>query len=165
MLDKLGATKPLQPSAPLHGSAPLQRPAPLQSSVATPAMECAKPLQPIADEPSLNRQEPSEGVRARKKRKTTMPKDFELRVSTRVADWAAKKGFGDLDAHLEHFVGKSRANGYVYADWEDAFMNSIRDDWAKLRSTIQSSKRAGGKHAGFADKDYRKGVSDDGSFE
>jgi len=52
MLSALG-TKPLQPIAPL------QRTAPLQHSAPTPATQCAKPLQPIADEPSLNRQEPS----------------------------------------------------------------------------------------------------------
>ena len=51
MLASLGA-KPLQPIAPL------QRTAPLQHSAPTPATQCAKPLQPIADEPSLNRQEP-----------------------------------------------------------------------------------------------------------
>lgn len=37
----------------------------LQCIAPTPAMHCAKPLQPIADEPSLNRQEPSKGARKR----------------------------------------------------------------------------------------------------
>ena len=41
------------------GIKPLQRTAPLQHSAPNPAMECAKPLHCIADEPSLNRQEPS----------------------------------------------------------------------------------------------------------
>lgn len=50
---------------PLHRSAPLQAGSPLKQSSPTPAMECAKPLQPIADEPSLNRQEPSRGARKR----------------------------------------------------------------------------------------------------
>jgi hypothetical protein len=53
MLSALGKSKPLQPVAPLQRGAPLQPIAP------TPAMDCAKPLQPIADETSLNRQEPS----------------------------------------------------------------------------------------------------------
>jgi hypothetical protein len=50
---------PLQRGAPLQPIAPLQRGAPLQPIAPTPAMDCAKPLQPIADETSLNRQEPS----------------------------------------------------------------------------------------------------------
>lgn len=51
----------LQASAPLQSGAGVQRSAGLQSVAPTPAMECAKPLHPIAAEPSLNRQEPSEG--------------------------------------------------------------------------------------------------------
>lgn len=49
---------------PLQRIAPLQSSAPLQCSAPTPAMQCAKPLHPIADEPSLNRQEPKK-TRAR----------------------------------------------------------------------------------------------------
>lgn len=37
----------------------------LQCSAPTPAMQCAKPLQPIADKPSLNRQESSKDARKR----------------------------------------------------------------------------------------------------
>jgi hypothetical protein len=46
----------------------MQRSAGVQSTVATPAMECTRPLQPIAPEPSLNRQEPSR--RSARKRST-----------------------------------------------------------------------------------------------
>ena len=58
VLDALGGVQGVagvgvQPSAGVQGVAGLQPSAP------TPAMECAKPLQPIAAEPSLNRQEPS----------------------------------------------------------------------------------------------------------
>lgn len=112
------------------------------------------------NEPSANRQR--EG--ARKKPKTVMPQDFDLKVSSRVETWAAKQGFSDLEAHLAHFVGKARANGYVYANWDDALMNAIRDDWAKLRSQGTTSRRAPSAHSGFASKNYRQGVSEDGSF-
>ena len=47
----------------MQQSAGAQITAGLQSSVGTPAMQCAKPLQPIAAEPSLNRQEPSSKAR------------------------------------------------------------------------------------------------------
>jgi hypothetical protein len=52
MLASLGAI-------PLQRIAPLQSIAPLQHSARGGATQCAKPLQPIAPEPSLNRQEPS----------------------------------------------------------------------------------------------------------
>lgn len=65
-----------------------------------------------------------------KSNKTSLPIDFG--ISDRVSRWAADKGHGDLDVHLESFVIKCRANGYKYIDWDDAFMNAIRDNWAKI---------------------------------
>ena len=54
-------------------------------------------------------------------------------VSERVKVWAKEKGFDRLDAHLESFVGKCKAKAYAYVDWDEALMNAIRDDWAKVR--------------------------------
>lgn len=64
--------------------------------------------------------------------KTPIPEDFG--VSERVKAWAAEKGFEKLAEHHEAFVHKARAKGYTYADWDLAFMEAIREDWAKLRS-------------------------------
>jgi hypothetical protein len=72
-----------------------------------------------------------------KNRKTGLPEDFA--VSERVTAWAAEKGYGQLQEHLEAFKRKAAANGYSYADWDAAFMEAIREDWAKLRG-----KAAGG---------------------
>jgi hypothetical protein len=65
-----------------------------------------------------------------KSRKQTIPADFT--VSDRVKAWATEKGYNRLDERLEYFIGKATASGYQYADWDQAFMNSIREDWAKL---------------------------------
>jgi hypothetical protein len=67
----------------------------------------------------------------RKSPKTPIPEDFG--VSERVSKWAASKGFARLDEHLESFRRKSIAKGYVNVSWDDAFMEAIREDWAKLR--------------------------------
>lgn len=67
----------------------------------------------------------------KKPQKTAMPSNFS--VSDRVQAWASEKGFDALDAHLESFKSKVSANGYVYADWDAAFMNAVRDDWAGIR--------------------------------
>jgi hypothetical protein len=69
---------------------------------------------------------------ARKRaRKHAMPEGFE--VSERVKAWAGKHGYGRLDEHLEVFKRKCSSHGYSYADWDDAFMEAIRKDWAELR--------------------------------
>jgi hypothetical protein len=62
---------------------------------------------------------------------TTLPEDFG--ISDRVRKWAKAKGYGQLEEHLEAFKRKARAKGYTYANWDDAFMEAIREDWAKLR--------------------------------
>lgn len=69
-------------------------------------------------------------------RKTPLPDDFEL--SKRVKQWAQEKGYRQLDAHFEAFVSKAKANDYSYADWDEALMGAIRQDWAKLNSSASS---------------------------
>lgn len=64
-LETVEDSAPLQSVAPLNQVAALQSSAPpatdctLQSVAHTSAMGCTKPMQPIADKPSLKRQEPS----------------------------------------------------------------------------------------------------------
>lgn len=67
-----------------------------------------------------------------RKRATPIPDDFK--ISERVSTWAAEKGYTKLDQHLEAFLGKCRAKGYTYQDWDAAFMNCIREDWGKVNT-------------------------------
>jgi DNA-binding GntR family transcriptional regulator len=60
-----------------------------------------------------------------------MPEGFA--VSERVNRWAQEHGYDRLGEHLQAFARKCAANGYAYADWDSAFMEAIREDWAKLR--------------------------------
>jgi hypothetical protein len=69
-----------------------------------------------------------------RKNKTPLADDFA--VSDRVLAWAREHRFDRLDEHLAAFKRKAKANGYAYASWDDAFMEAIREDWAKLR-TVQ----------------------------
>lgn len=75
-----------------------------------------------------------------RKRATPIPPDFG--ISDRVVNWAADKGYNRLPEYLEAFIGRARAKGYTYVDWDDAFMNSIRDDWGNIRVV-----KANGGHA------------------
>lgn len=79
------------------------------------------------------------------RRATTVALPPDFGISDRVRRWAADKGYGKLEARLEHFIGKAKAKGYKYVDWDEAFMGAIRDDWAGLddgpRSTAQPSKQ------------------------
>jgi hypothetical protein len=63
-------------------------------------------------------------------RKTVLPDDFG--ISERVKAWAAEHGHRSLERHLAHFTSYARRNGKTYADWDEALMTAIRDDWAKL---------------------------------
>jgi hypothetical protein len=63
-------------------------------------------------------------------KKTRIPDDFG--ISEAVSAWATRDGHDRLPERLEHFRGYALANGKTYEDWDRAFMNAIRDDWAKL---------------------------------
>lgn len=79
-----------------------------------------------------------------KQPKVPMPDGFG--ISERVRRWAVEKRHSRLDEHMEAFQAKCRAHGYVYADWDEAFMEAVRNDWAKLpaaSSAVQSGKPAG----------------------
>lgn len=73
-----------------------------------------------------------------KKVKTSLPDDFS--ISVRVRKWAKEKGHNRLEEHFEDFKLKAMAKGYKYADWDAAFMNAVRNDWANIKNTnLQSS--------------------------
>lgn len=72
--------------------------------------------------------------------KRHIPKDFK--ISERVKLWAEKKGYSRLDDHLENFICQSKARGYKYSDWDSAFMNAIRKNWAGIEK--QTSYGQGG---------------------
>lgn len=73
-------------------------------------------------------QEPkTKDIRAKR---VSLPKDFG--ISDRVRAWAIENGFDRLEDHLEYFTGYAKARGAIYADWNQAFMNCIRGNWAKL---------------------------------
>jgi hypothetical protein len=77
--------------------------------------------------------------------KTPLPEGFG--ISPRVREWAERAGFGQLEEHLDAFTRKATANGYAYASWDDAFMEAIREDWAKLRTTRWRGQAQGHKHS------------------
>jgi hypothetical protein len=60
-----------------------------------------------------------------------MPTNFGL--SDAVKAWAAEYGHTNLEAHLDYFRGYVVANGKKYVNWDQALMNAIRGDWAKLK--------------------------------
>jgi hypothetical protein len=97
-----------------------------------------------------------EKPRARKSRKsaeTDMPDDFD--ISERVARWATEKGHTRLREHLEAFKSKVRAKGYRYVDWDEAFMNAIRGDWAQLKNAHNQPIAGSGAHRPFPPEEKR----------
>jgi hypothetical protein len=72
----------------------------------------------------------AETAPAPEKRSMTLPDNFG--ISDEVREWAKSKGYTRLEEHLEHFIGVAKAKGYTYRDWQAAFRNAIRDNWAKV---------------------------------
>lgn len=91
-------------------------------------------------EPNRNPNQEPEAINQKpraiaRERATPLPPDFK--ISERVKTWADSKGLTALEEDLEFFVGRMRANGKKYIDWDEAFMNCVREDWAGLRKAKQ----------------------------
>jgi hypothetical protein len=68
-----------------------------------------------------------------KPRKTKLPENFG-EWSPAMVDWLSENCHpDDFKTHFDYFVGYAKANGKTYVDWEQAFKNAVRDDWAKAR--------------------------------
>lgn len=76
------------------------------------------------------REEKKEHIQKKRGSKTPIPENFSL--STRVIEWAAEKGYGHLQKHLDNFRMTAAAHDYRYVDWDSALMNAIANDWAKV---------------------------------
>lgn len=74
---------------------------------------------------------------------TAIPDGFG--ISERVREWALrhKHSDSDLQRHLDHFVGRAVAKDYRYADWDQAFINAIRSNWAKIVPGLSGSGAGG----------------------
>ncbi len=68
-----------------------------------------------------------------KEKKTSIPEGFGGSFSPSMQKWLETRGETQVRAHLIHFVGYVKANGKKYADWEQAFQNAVREDWAGVR--------------------------------
>lgn len=62
------------------------------------------------------------------KTKTAIPEDFG--ISEAVLKWATEQGHTHLQQHLESFIDKAKSKQYQYADWDAAFREAIRKNWA-----------------------------------
>ena len=69
-------------------------------------------------------------------------------VSDAVRAWAAKNKFTDLDARMEAFKDYALSNDKQCADWDAAFRQSIRGDWAHLNDPNAKPKPKAGPWGG-----------------
>lgn len=91
--------------------------------------------------------------RSQSSKKTSLPQDFG--ISDRVRAWALENKHGNLDKHLSAFKLACQAKGYTYADWDAAFMNAIRNNWAKLDAPVIAGPKKLSVHD-RADLDFEK---------
>jgi Arc/MetJ-type ribon-helix-helix transcriptional regulator len=91
----------------------------------------------------------------RKAAKSSIPNNFS--ISDSIRSWYTEQGYKEnIDAHLVAFIDKAIANGYTYANWDSAFRNAIRDDWAGLRKGRQQKPAYNGQSRDWSD-DYWRG--------
>lgn len=74
--------------------------------------------------------EPEKPSKKPAKNKTSISSNFGISDAVRI--WASNNGHSHLEQRLEHFIGACKSKGYTYLDWDQAFQNAIRDNWAKI---------------------------------
>lgn len=116
------------------------------------------PDSPIPDSGLMDTaaQAPSPSRKKTEDRKTAIPEDFG--ISDRVRTWAAKGGYTMLEQHLEAFVRKCKAKGYKNVSWDDAFMEAVREDWAKLRGRVANGSAPPADHASADELESRAAI-------
>lgn len=62
--------------------------------------------------------------------KRGLPEDFS--ISDGIKIWAQKNGYSQLDKHFDNFIDSCLAKGYKYKDWDAAFRNAIKNNWANV---------------------------------
>jgi hypothetical protein len=128
-------------------AAGVQSSAPLQSLVATPAILGIQPLQPIADEPSLNHQEPPLRAKPRRGRSTSLKTTFKawyeaakainpkvLPEDDPIHAYMTKVGmnYDFMVLHWHWFKAKQLAGAKLQANWPQTFRNSVRGNYGRL---------------------------------
>jgi len=98
----------------------------------------SKPRKPESAQGEAEGEAKEEKKKPKKTRLTALPDGFC--ISERVSKWATEKGHHHLAERLEQFVGYAKRSGKTYADWDEAFMSAIREDWAKLDGKTNGSK-------------------------
>ena len=118
--------------------------------VSTPTENGSTPLPKTEGHPSQKRQTnisrtSKEPIKKAQAKKTSLPKDFVL--TDRHRDWAAEHKIQQIEKHFAYFVDACEAKGYQYANWDKAFYNAVRSNWAKIDNAANSSTKVAGVYA------------------
>jgi hypothetical protein len=79
-------------------------------------------------------------TRAKTARGCVLPDGFELTPET-LAWCKPKMGEKELSIRYHYFVDYAKSSGKRYLDWQAAFKNSVRGDWAKVPSAVKNEGR------------------------
>lgn len=109
----------------------VSEPVDLKSLIDIGFLECSKTLAPCKQSAMPETEAYKQETEKEYTRKRKIPKDFG--ISERVQKWAEEKGHSRLEEHLEAFILKANAKGYQYKNWDSAFMEAVRADWAGLK--------------------------------
>ena len=72
--------------------------------------------------------------------KTPVPPGFNL--TPELIAWGKSKSVSEtkLNEHMENFINQSLARDYRYVDWNAAFRNAVKANWAKLPEKREPKK-------------------------
>ena len=88
---------------------------------------------------------------------TPLPPDFCPDAKTLV--WYATSGFKEsIEAHADHFKDACSAHPYKYINWQSAFKNAVRKDWAGLRSQKTGSNSSQVSASSIFESTLRQGA-------
>lgn len=140
----------------MQNLAPLQKIAPMQPLAPGDAKVCAKGVQGIAYEPSVNHQEPPERERSAKKQR--IPHDWK--PDAKLTEWAREKRPDlDLPQVAESFRDYWIAQGTARASWEASFR-----EWVRREKPNGSPRTRHTARTDFSTMNYREGTLADGSL-
>jgi len=90
-------------------------------------------------EPLTINQEPLKHKNSRNN-KVPVPPGFG--ITPDLIEWAKSKSVSEtkLNEHMENFINQSLARDYRYVDWNAAFRNAVKSNWAKLPEKREPKK-------------------------
>lgn len=96
------------------------------------------PIEAPSEPLGSQKQEQKQEQKKRRPKAVAIPLPENFGISDRVKAWAEEHGHVNLEAQLEALVSYAKRKAVTYADWDEALMNAVRNDWAKVGGSAKA---------------------------